>query len=454
MESKQIIIKALKNFKAKAETYEQTEKYYAGKHDLSFASAKFKNTFGELFRAFSLNLCPAVCDALKDKLRITGFGMEAGDASHVETAQEIWKRNRMPVRADEVHKQATRNGDAYVIVWTDPEGEVTIYPQKAQRCTIEYDEETPGKVLWAAKHWKTPDKKIRLNLYFSDRLEKFISKNTLQSGLPENADAFEEFKDGDSETNIVEHEYEIVPVFHFANNTDIGSFGLSELCNAIPVQNALNKSVLDMLVAMEFAAFRQRWASGIEIDYDKEGNAKPPFTAGVERLWVSENPEVKFGDFDAADLEQFLKVKDSFRTDIAIITFTPLYYFKQAGANFPSGESLKKSETPFTNKVTNRQESFGQTWADVMSFAVALENNKSSKDVRLSVKWQDPAPVSEKENLENISIKKDSLGISVEQAQKEANYGEADIKRMAKENADRQKEKTDNLVNAFNAGEE
>ena len=90
---------------------------------------------------------------------------------------------------------------------------------------------------------------------------------------------------------------------------------------------------------MEFAAFRQRWASGIEIDYDKEGNAKPPFTAGVERLWVSENPEVKFGDFDAADLEQFLKVKDSFRTDIAIITFTPLYYFKQAGANFPSGES-------------------------------------------------------------------------------------------------------------------
>jgi hypothetical protein len=46
---------------------------YNGDHDLAFATEKFANTFGSLFREFALNLCPAVCDAIGDKLKIEGF---------------------------------------------------------------------------------------------------------------------------------------------------------------------------------------------------------------------------------------------------------------------------------------------------------------------------------------------------------------------------------------------
>ena len=41
----------------------------------AFASAKFENTFGWLFREFALNLCPAVCDAVADKLKVEGFSV-------------------------------------------------------------------------------------------------------------------------------------------------------------------------------------------------------------------------------------------------------------------------------------------------------------------------------------------------------------------------------------------
>lgn len=436
--------KALKQLKENQTKYTKTTRYYKGDHDLAFASAKFKNAFGSLFREFALNLCPGVCDAVRDKLRIENFNIEKGDKSLPEAAWEIWQRNRMGTRAGQVHKEAVKNGDAYAMVWVDPQKRVTIYPQGAANCTVFYDEETPGKILWAAKTWQTSEKKTRLNLYYADRIERYISTQKTTDELPD-ANGLIDFT-GDGGDSLIINPYDVVPVFHFANNSDVGSFGESELVSAMPIQDALNKSVLDMLVAMEFAAYRQRWATGIEIEYDDEGKPIPPYTAGIERLWISESPEAKFGDFEAADLEKFLKVKAEFRIDLACATGTPMYYLMPTNGDMPSGESLKKSETRFINKVRDRQESFGQVWEDLMSFALLLEGKK---DVRLFADWEDPSPLSEKEKLENIVIKKE-IGIDDEQALIEAGYGESDIAAML----ERKQAQSDAAVNRFNAGDE
>ncbi|MCC6328978.1 MAG: phage portal protein [Acidobacteria bacterium] len=458
---------AITRFKESCGAYEKSDRYYRGDHDLKFATEKFKNVFGPLFREFALNLCPAVVDALRDKLILTEFGVEdGGDTGLPEAAWKIWQANRMGKRSGEVHKEAVKNGDSYVIVWPNPAGEVTIYPNRAATCTVIYDEETPGKVLWAAKHWRAADKRFRLNLYYTDRIEKYISKKTPGDRIEATASFYDknftggntaaaanvlpdakDFVPIDDDIPVVRNPYGVVPVFHFANNSDIGMHGQSELSGAVPIQDALNKSVLDMLVAMEFASYRQRWASGIEIEYNDDGDPIPPFTAGIEKLWTTENPEAKFGDFEAANLEQFLKVKDGFRTDMACVTGTPIWYFMQAKGDFPSGEALRKSETRFTNKVRDRQQSFGQVWEDVMAFALMIENK--GKGVRLFAGWEDPSPLSEKEELENLMIKKD-LGISDEQALMEAGYGDEDVKRMMAANL----AKRDAMVDSFNAGED
>lgn len=54
------------------------------------------------------------------------------------------------------------------------------------------------------------------------------------------------------------------------------------------------------------------------------------------------------------------------------------------------------------------------------------------RDIRLLTEWEDPAPVAEREVLENILLKK-QIGLPVEQALLEAGYGAADVKRMVKE---------------------
>lgn len=447
------IEKALKKIKGAADRYKKNEDYYEGEHDLKFASEKFTNAFGKLFKEFSLNLCPAVVDALRDKLVITSFNIEKGAGDNLpKEAWRIWQANRMNKRAGQIHKEAIKNGDAYAIVWPDAKGKATIFPNKARTCVVEYDEETPGKIMWAAKLWPTSDKKFRLNLFYADRIEKYIT-NKAQS--EQQANTFPEAKEfeplqieGDDNGAVVPNPYGIVPVFHFANNADLGSDGRSELKDARPVQDALNKTVLDMMVAMEFQSYRQRYATGIEIEYDDQGKPIPPFTSGSNHLWVSENPDAEFGDFEVADLKQFLEVKEGFRVDMACVTGTPMWYLTQGKGDFPSGEALKKAESRFVKKVTDRQISFGQTWEDVMAFALTIEK-KGGAGVQLFVAWEDAAPIGEKEKLENILLKKD-IGVTDRQALIEAGYGEEDVEKMLLEKKAARKE----LIDSFNAGDE
>ncbi|MEQ1921016.1 MAG: phage portal protein [Pyrinomonadaceae bacterium] len=434
------IEKILADLRLTGERYAKPTRYYDGDHDLAFATQKFENAFGTLFREFALNLCPVICDAVRDKLKVVGFSADSfgvtelqsrggGKAPNSETSansvnsatRKIWHTNRMDTRAGEVHKEALKNGDAYIIVWPNARGEAVFYPNRAASISVVYDEDSPGLIRCAAKHWLDADKHVRLNLFYPDRIEKYISRGKSEGAMPD-------AKDFALMGQALPNPYSVVPVFHFANNSDIGQLGRSELEAAIPVQDGLNKSVLDMLVAMEFAAYRQRWAAGIEVEYDADGKTVAPFKAGIDHLWIANDPSARFGDFEAAQLEQFLKVKDGFRVDIASVTGTPLHYLLQNTGGFPSGESLKKAETRFLAKVRDRQTSFGQVWADVMEFALRIEGRKTA---RLITEWEDPAPMSEREVLENILLKK-QIGLPVEQALLEAGYGEADVTEMVK----------------------
>ncbi len=206
-----------------------------------------------------------------------------------------------------------------------------------------------------------------------------------------------------SDNHVIANPYNFIPVFHFANNADLGAFGRSELESAIPVQDGLNKSVLDMLVAMEYSAYRQRWAAGIEIEYDNDGNAVAPFKAGVDHLWLTTNPNAKFGDFGTSDLYQFLKVKDSFRIDMASVTGTPMNYLLPHTRGFPSGEAMQRAESRFIAKVRDRQFAFGQTWSEIMQFALRIDG---FGDLQLETEWEDPSSTTERERLETKLLRR------------------------------------------------
>jgi hypothetical protein len=335
----------------------------------------------------------------------------------------------MDRRAGEAHTEALKTGDAYVIVWPDAANFPRIYPQRAGLCTVEYDTETPGVILKAGKVWRDNANRWRMTLYYPDRLEKYASIPSKVADFPSGPGMFEIFE-VPGEPWPLPNPYGQVPVFHFPNNAFTGEFGLSELKQAIPIQDAFNKSIADMLIAMEFVAFPQRWVTGIEVDIDETtGKPRQPFIPGADRVWTVGAPDANFGQFPGADLTQYVSVKESFREDMAIATRTPLHYFKAARTEFPSGEAMKTAEQPLMSKVKDRQIAFGNIWEDVMGFALRVAGRQAGS---LSCTWLDTSPRNEQSQVETLLLKKE-IGVSKAQLMREAGYTEEQIEQFAEE---------------------
>lgn len=443
------IEQALRQLKLRGSSYERYNAYYEGSQPLTFTSEKYDEAFAKMVAKYTENMCPAVVDSVADRLRVTGFAVEGTTGEEfAQAAQDLWDANRMDEHAGQVHVEALKEGDSYVIVWPDVEQTnlVRIWPQDANGITVYYSEDVPNKIEWAAKWWLTDQRMGRLTMYFADRIERYITNNKLQNGqgIVTKYTALKEFEPPQR------NPYGQVPVFHFSNNASIGSWGKSELHNVLPVQDALNKAVCDMLVAMEFSAFPQRWATGIQVKLDEYGKPIAPWKPGVDRIWSSGNEAASFGQFQTADLTQMLAVQNRFKQAIADITGTPSHYMQMATISYPSGESLKTAEARFVSKIEDRQISLGNTWEDVMKFALMIEGTDLG-ETQLSTTWRDASPRSD-QDIAAVSVLKKQVGVSNTQLQREMGYSEDQITKMAAENQQAQADALDHQVKLFNAG--
>lgn len=425
-------------------SYHRLQRYYDGDHDLTFATEKYKNAFGVLFRAFALNLCKGPVTALEDRLELETFtGALADDANH------IWRANRMDVSASEVHTESFYRGDSYVIVWPDATGAPRIWPQDASQMVVQYaDPDDPGLVTLAGKVWAEEAVKeggqrfYRATVYTGDVLRKYRTRNPVGE-RPDKVGQFVPFVPPDESTEggpEVDNPYGRVPVFHFASGVGYGKYGVSVIHDVIPIQNWLNKSVSDLLVAMETVALPQRYAIGVEVEEDPNnpGRAKPgymerafPTTPGS--TWTLDNPEATFGQFQGADLSGFLEVVREAKLTVAQITGTPAYYLVPSSGEAPSGESLKTQDGRLVKNAKRYQRRYGPRWAEVMAFGVAISQNTAVPvDHDLEAVWESAATRDEVAEAATIEAKI-RIGISKEQGLRELGYTEEEIEQMNEE---------------------
>lgn len=379
--------------------YRAAQSYYDGDHPLTFATQKFREVFGQMFGTLADNLCPAVVDSISDRLKITAITASDDVSGAAETAWRIWQRNRMDVRAPETHHEALLTGDGYALAWPDQAGEAVIWSLPACQMAVAYDPNRPGLLRQAARVWRDEETRWRVDVYYADRVERFASRaSSTAPAMPPsyNAGSFETYSESgvdDAAAGVVAHDLGRVPVVHFPNRR-YHAYGISELANVVPLQNALNKTVCDMIIATEFSAFVQRWATGVDVgEVDENGKpVSPPFDYGVDRILTLASADAKFGDFRTTDLTQYVEVQENLRSEIARVSGTPLHYLFITRGDFPSGEAMKSAEARFTRKVENRQVAFGNAWEDLLRLALQIDGEDVPDEGELSVVWESAAP--------------------------------------------------------------
>lgn len=438
------------------EAYVMYREYYDGEHDtqLTERAATFLET--DPLQEFNVNACPIVVDAKAERLTVTGVTSETQD----EVVWGWWTENRMDGQQGIVHTAAVRDGDAYVMAEWDadkgiPRWSFEMAYDGGEGVKVHYSKERRGEIAFASKRWIVNDggnragKSRRLNVYYPDHVEKYISTDGEATGAwrPFFAEEAPPAASNGNEPVTAQGGFERetalgvaawywwtdngqesgkplgVPVVHFKNLDQGYERGKSELKDVIPLQNALNKTAIDIVMEADYAAFRLLTLSGAELG---------TVTLGPGQILHVDSAEAKWGEIQAGNADGLIKIKDSFFMDIARVSRTPISYFQITGQR-PAEGTLQQEESGLVAKVVKAQVDFGNAWEGLIRISRRLHNafappsmGKLDEDEAVAVVWKDPQTRNRLQLLQGLVIE-EQLGVDDETIWGKMDYDEDQI---------------------------
>lgn len=420
--------------------------YFDGAHNLAFASKKFTENFGGMFKAFSDNWCGVVVGACEERLNPLGFRVDE-EASADHSATEIWQHNDMDAQAQIAHTDALAHGVAYATAWIGGDSKPEITVSSAMQTIVETHPKIRKRRLAGLRCWRDEYGYEHAELFLPGDVYLFKTEKKQTSDQPMQADQTRWVVDkkaaGVDDNGRMVNPLGVVPVVEFLNKPrlyvarQVGWGVHSELASIIPLQDATNKLMADLLIASEFSSFPQRWLTGYEVNEDPATKAPidPDFKSGPGRLWWTEDPEAKFGSFPAADLTNYVQSIELVVQHIASISATPPHYLR-ASADRLSGESLKSAETGLVAKVRRKMTHFGDGWEDVMRLAGKIDGNERLANASMmETVWRDPESRTDAELADSVTKKK-AMGVPWQQCMEDLGYTPTQIERMRTMRAD------------------
>jgi len=383
--------------------------YYEGEQQkLAFSQMRYKQAFADVFRQWRDNFCGMIVDATNERLNIDSFRIPGEDATDKD-ARAFWQRSCMDAYSNSVHLEALITGRSYVVVWADKDGEPTITPVSNECMAVCYKAGSLWELEAAARFEMDAWGRQQVTLWTEEYVYEVAYGTT-------------EWDKGTQMPNPLRR----VPVVPFENRSRLVGEPYSDLANCVPIQDAVNKTVMDALTASEFAAFPQRWVTGLDIVEDAQGNPVEPFNVGHDKLLQAEDPGAKFGAFQAADLKNYVTLVDMLVQHLASVSRVPSHYFLVNSANTPSGEAIISAEAGLVAKVRERMLHFGEAWERVVRLCFAVKRDKRQDAYEMETRWRDPEYRTEAQHIDAL-LKLKQLNVPEEVLWSEAGFSASQI---------------------------
>jgi hypothetical protein len=427
------------------------QRYYDGDHDVKLTKRQqewLDQHPGTV--KFTVNHCPTIVDAVVGRLQVIGFDVadedkDAPPEGKLSTvAWEWWQENRMDAVQTEAYRKAGIAGETFMLVsWDNDEQrpDWVLHPRFVDTSAggsgygmwIEYPNgDYLQKPTRAIKQWteESADGKTTLTrrtVYYPERIEKLVLG-----------------KDGAWEPYKVEGSEEPwplpwvgkdnkplgIPVAHFRNP------GLkSDLAEIVPLQDALNKSWLDLLAAEDSTAFRTLIMVGMVPTKDgklpkDDGSNLLKLLPG--QMWATKDKptDVQIHTLDPASLQPLLDAEERIVLRMASVSGTPVNRFLIT-RQIQSAEGQKEGEAALLEKIRERHVLLGNAWEDVIRISTRLANTFGSASYddkpKVATVWESAQVRNEKEHIEELQGKQ-ALGVDDETIWAELGYDEAKIK--------------------------
>jgi len=313
---------------------------------------------GGVLDQFNINYADLVIAKMGDRLTVAGI--DADNDAGSKWAAQVLDDNRFDGLQMDVVDAGLRDGITFLMVAPD---EDTGAPMLAHELCWDGDtgmipvyDRMGKRIVAAVKVWYETDDERRVNIYFPDRVEKY-------------AEAEQTLSAGEVVPWVSNGQPIGVPVVPFVNRAKARlRYGISEIASMIPSQDALNRTMVSMVMTAELSAFQIKVAVG----FAPPAKVVPGMIIKIAEEGLGNDQKVDMFTLEQAQLVPFISQAQFLIEQIGTITQTPLP--SQMGGDSASGESLKQREIGLLGKVKRFQVKAGNAWEDVMKMAATVQN--------------------------------------------------------------------------------
>lgn len=366
----------LEVFKKEKERVDRIDRYVRGDHQKPYTPKNATSEYKLLAERSVTNFLPLVVDVLAQVFFIEGY-RPSDKAENTQAWETIWQPNGLDARQAAIYRGALNHGTAYVTVLPGDPVPV-VRGVSARRMIAGYAD--PAEDVWplfAVRVDPLPDGKQRVRLYDDEAVYE-LGADTEGGAL-----TFDKV--------LGEHKAGVCPVVRFTDHLDLDGRARGEVEPLIPIQDRINQTAFDLLIAQTYGSFKVRTIAGLDATKvtDANGNEISPVELSIKRFLTSPDADTKFGQLDESSLSGYIESLDLSVRHIATISQTPPHNLLGQMVNI-SAEALVAAESGKARKTDELKLGFGESTEQFMRLAASLLGDTvNAEDDSAQVVWRD-----------------------------------------------------------------
>lgn len=201
--------------------------------------------------------------------------------------------------------------------------------------------------------------------------------------------------------SVTEHGLGVTPAVRLKSSFDLLGRPQGEVAPLIPTQDRIVDATFTLQMVAKYGAFPQRWIAGLnpgeplrdsdgDVLTDGDGNPlMPQIKAYVDHILLAADPDTKFGQFQAADLGQYVAALEAHIRHLAAVSQTPPHYLLGSLVNL-SAEALAAAEAGLQRRIAERRMVLGEGLEQSMRLAALILGDVDGwSDLSAQVRWRD-----------------------------------------------------------------
>lgn len=416
-EARERLAIGLSEIAKKTKPVERREKYIRGEHDLPFAPEGVNDEYNDLREQSLANWIGIAHGAPIQRMRVDSFRSGLGDDADEAIWNGVFQANKFDSRQSLIYSSMMLHGRGIASVWPNKadKSRPIVRPEDFANIHVEMDPDDPFTPLWVVKTF-TVATTLTLPTGF------ILPSNTTASrtvGIVYDGKTVTRFeKGGLGESSAWEitfyglHPMKRPPFALYDYKPDAKGQPWSAIDALMPAQDAINTIRFNMLLAMQFSAFRQRIVTGFDPRAtDKEGNflykrdpetgdpvvdvngnAVPilntPGRVGVDRLLAFPGNETKVFDLPESNLANYVTMHKEFVVNFFAIAQIPPQYLLSQMSNI-SGDALAGAESTLASLVQELELAAGEGNEDIAELGWHAMGNTTPFSAKSETVWAD-----------------------------------------------------------------